>query len=181
MHHLLACSTERAFNLSQSHNAPWEKVGCDIFTSNNRDYLCTVDYYSDYFEVDELHKAKIGAAEIGKVKKRFASHGIPDTFHSDNKPPFNSNEFSAFAAKYEFEQVTSLPEYPQSNDKVENAAKKSKNLMKKAASSNSDSGLPYWTGEILQLKVSRVYPHCECFAGAPEPCCQLQENSRNPS
>ena len=117
---------------------PWEKVGCEIFTCNNRDYLCTVDYFSDYFEIDELHKAKTGAAVIGKLKKRFATHGIPDIFHSDNGPPFNSNEFSAFAAMYEFEHVTSSPEYPQSNGKVENAVKTSKNLMKKAASTNSD-------------------------------------------
>ena len=74
---------------------PWEKIGCDIFTFNNRDYLCTVDYFSDYFEIDELHKAKTGAAVIGKLKKSFATHGIPDTFHSDNGPSFNSNEFSA--------------------------------------------------------------------------------------
>ena len=117
---------------------PWEKVGCDIFTCNNRDYLCTVDYYSDYFEIDELHKTKTGTAVIGKLKKRFAAHGIPDTFHSDNGPPLNSNEFSAFAAMYEFEHVTSSPEYPQSNGKVENAVKTSKNLMKKAARTNSD-------------------------------------------
>ena len=91
---------------------PWEKIGCDIFTFNNRDYLCTVDYFSDYFEIDELHKAKTGAVVIGKLKKRFATHGTPDTFHSDNSPPFNSHEFSAFAAMYEFEHVTSSPEYP---------------------------------------------------------------------
>ena len=39
---------------------------------------------------------------------------------------------------YEFEHITSSPKYPQSNGKVENAVKRSKNLMKKAASSNSD-------------------------------------------
>ena len=63
---------------------PWEKIGCDIFTFENLDYLCTVNYFSDYFKIDELHKAKTGAAVIGKLKKRFATHGIPDTFHSDN-------------------------------------------------------------------------------------------------
>ena len=31
---------------------PREKVGCNLFTFNNSDYLCTVDYYSDYFEID---------------------------------------------------------------------------------------------------------------------------------
>ena len=141
------CETCNTFQPAQQKEAlichevpqrPWEKVGCDIFTCNNRDYLCTVDYFSDYFEIDELHKAKTGAVVIGKVKKRFATHGVPDTSHSDNGLPFNSNEFSAFAAIYEFEHVTSSPEYPQSNGKVENAVKTSKNLMKKAASTNSD-------------------------------------------
>ena len=80
---------------------------------------------------------------IGKLKKRFATRGIPDTFHSDNGPPFNSNEFSAFVAMYEFEHVTSSPEYRQSNGKVENAVKTSKNLIKKAATTNSDFQLDW--------------------------------------
>ena len=62
----------------------------------------------------------------------------PMEFHSDNGPPFNFNEFSAFAAMYEFVHVTTSPEYPQSNGRVENAVKTSKDLMKKAASTNSD-------------------------------------------
>ena len=107
---------------------PCEKIGCDIFTFNNQDYLCTVD----------LHRSKTGATVIGRLKKRFATHGIPDTFHSDNGPPFSSNEFSAFVVMYEFEHVTSSPEYPQSNGKVENAVKTAKNLMKKSASTSSD-------------------------------------------
>ena len=39
---------------------------------------------------------------------------------------------------YEFEHVTTSPEYPQSNGRVENAVKTSKDLMKKAGSTNSD-------------------------------------------
>lgn len=33
---------------------PWEKIVLDIFTLENKDYLCTVNYYSSYFEVDRL-------------------------------------------------------------------------------------------------------------------------------
>ncbi|PFX33017.1 Uncharacterized protein K02A2.6 [Stylophora pistillata] len=117
---------------------PWEKIGCDIFTFNNQDYLCTLDYFSDYFEIDELRKSKTGATVIGKLKKRFVTHGIPDTFHSDNGPPFSSNEFSAFAAMYEFEHFTSSPEYPQRNGKLDNAVKTAKSLIKKFAITNSD-------------------------------------------
>ena len=101
---------------------PWEKVGCDIFTLNEADYLCTVDYYSDYFEVDLLHK-KTGKTVMKKLEGHFATHGIPDKLQSDNRPPFNSHDFSEFAKKCEFEHITSSPEYPQSNEKVESAVK----------------------------------------------------------
>ena len=32
--------------------AGWEKVATDIFTLDDKNYLCTVDYYSGYFEMD---------------------------------------------------------------------------------------------------------------------------------
>ena len=34
---------------------PWEKVGTDIFEMEHASYLMTVDYYTDYFEIDRLH------------------------------------------------------------------------------------------------------------------------------
>ena len=117
---------------------PWEKIGCDIFTFNDKDYLCTVDYFSDYFEIEKLHKSKTGTTVIGKLKKRFATHETRDTFHGDNSPPFSSNEFWAFSVLCEFEHVTSSPEYPQSNGKVENVVKTAENLMKQSANTNSD-------------------------------------------
>ena len=89
---------------------------------------------------------------IGKLKKRFAAHGIPDTFHSENGPPFNWSEFSTFAAMYEFEHITSSPEYPQSNGKVENAVKTSKSPRKLPLPTQIFS-LPCLTGGTLRLKV----------------------------
>ena len=43
-----------------------------------------------------------------------------------------------FAREYEFEHLTSSPDYPQSNGKVENAIKTAKSLMKKARESGQD-------------------------------------------
>ena len=73
----------------------WEKIGTDIFTVDDKSYLCTVDYYSGYFEVDQLC-SKTGTVIINKLKKQFAAHEIPNQLHSDNGPPYNSAEFSNF-------------------------------------------------------------------------------------
>ena len=118
-------------------NQPWEKIGIGIFTYKSKDYLCIVDYYLDYFEVDQLSN-KTGEGLIKKLKKHFATHGIPDVVQSDNGPPFSSKEFSSFAEKYEFKHTTSSPKHPQSNGKVENAVKTAKTLLKKTQESKTD-------------------------------------------
>lgn len=97
----------------------------------DKDYLITVDYYSDYFEVDRLD-SKTGSSIISKLKAHLARHGIPDTLVSDNGPPFNGQEFDEFPRTYEFNHVTSSPYYAQSNGKAENAVKVIKCLIKKS-------------------------------------------------
>ena len=116
---------------------PWQKVGCDIFTLDHKDYLYTVDYYSGYFEIDHLER-KTARSIITRLKRHFSNHGIPNLFQSDNGPPFDSQEFRDFAAAYEFELVTSSPNYPQSNGRVENAVKTAKQLMKKSKQAGTD-------------------------------------------
>lgn len=55
---------------------------------------------------------------------------MPDTIQSDNSP-FNSAEFCQFASKNEFEHITSSPNYPILNEKVENTVRAVMNLIKK--------------------------------------------------
>ena len=82
---------------------PWQKVGCDIFTLDEKDYLCP-----GCFEIDHLER-KTTRAIITRLKLHFSNHVIPNLFQSDNGPPFDSQEFRDFAAAYEFESVTSSP------------------------------------------------------------------------
>ena len=56
---------------------PWQKVAMDIFTIKSRNYSATVDYYSQFFEVDFLEHMR-SESVIHKLKAHFARHGIPD-------------------------------------------------------------------------------------------------------
>ena len=143
--YIAKCDTCNSFQNSQQKEPllsreipmrPWQIIAADIFTVDNRDYLCTVDYYSNYFEVDRLYHTTAGEV-ILKLKRHFSTHGIPEKFISDNMP-FSSHEFGKFAKLYEFEKAPCSPEYPQSNGKAENAVKTITLLMKKAKDAKTD-------------------------------------------
>ena len=56
---------------------PWEKIAVDLFQLKGRDYMVTVDYYPNFFEVDSL-VTKTAVEVIRKLKAHLARHGIPD-------------------------------------------------------------------------------------------------------
>ena len=64
---------------------PWERVGADIFTLHDKDYLVTIDYCSNFWEVYRLPDTKTSTA-ILKLKSHFARYGILDQVVSDNGP-----------------------------------------------------------------------------------------------
>ena len=67
--------------------------------------ICTVYYYSGYFEVDQLH-SKTGTVIIQKLKRHFVTHGTSNELLSGNEPPFNSAEFGKFLQSPGTEHVT---------------------------------------------------------------------------
>lgn len=116
---------------------PWAKVGTDLFTFDDKNYLITVDYYSNFWEVDYLPDTK-SSTVIRKLKAHFARQGVPFTLFSDNGPQYTSQEFRRFSQLWELEHKTSSPGYPQSNGKAESAAKVAKKLMLKAKAAGQD-------------------------------------------
>lgn len=116
---------------------PWSKIAIDLFVHDNNDYMVTVDYYSDYFEIDRLRPST--TKEIIKaLKPHFARHGVPDEVISDNAPNLVSDEFARFADKWEFRHITSSPYHSQSNGKAESAVKIAKKMMKKSKETKTD-------------------------------------------
>ena len=115
---------------------PWSKVGQDLFTLGDENYLVTVDYYSDYFELDLLSDTTAESV-INATKRHFARHGIADMV-TDNGPQYSSTHFSRFAREWEFQHTTSSPLHSQSNGKAESVVKIAKNVVKKAKRGNKD-------------------------------------------
>lgn len=105
---------------------PGPEVGTDLFPFHNKDYLITVDYNSNFWEVDYLPDTK-SSTVIRKLKAHFACQGIPDVVVSDNGPQYVSQEFQCFRQIWNFQ--TFAPGYPQSNGEAEPAVKAAKRLM----------------------------------------------------
>ena len=101
---------------------PREKVGVDLFEIEKHDYLVTVDYYSNFWEIDRLYTTT-SKSIIQKLKSHFARNGIPNEVVSDNGPQFSCAEFAAFAKCWDFEHVPSSPGNSKANGKAESAVK----------------------------------------------------------
>ena len=72
---------------------PWSKVGQDLFTLGDENYLVPVDSYSDYVELDLLSDTTAESV-IDATKRHFARHGIADMV-TDNGPQYSSAHFIA--------------------------------------------------------------------------------------
>ena len=116
---------------------PWEKVGTDLFSLDGRDYLITVDYLSNFWEVDRLPDTK-STTVIRKLKAHFARNGSPNYVVSDGGPQYMSEEFKRFAREWDFEYVTSSPHHQNANGKAEAAVKMAKRTMRKCKEGNGD-------------------------------------------
>lgn len=110
---------------------PWQSVGADLFYHEGRNYIVAVDYYSKFFELEELSgtQTKHVVHFFGDL---FARYGIPDILRSDNGPQFSSLEFLQFTSRWGVKHVTSSPHYAQSNGEAERAVQTAKNILRKS-------------------------------------------------
>ena len=77
---------------------PKAKVAGDLFELENRNFLATVHYWSNYIQIDQL-TTLMSAAVIKCLKWHFATHGIPKQLVTDNGPQFSSDEFKRFSLR----------------------------------------------------------------------------------
>ena len=151
----------------QAHEVPlqpWTKLGADLFSFNSRTYLITVDYFSNFWEIDCLQQDTHCYTVINKLKAHFARHGIPKQLITDNGPQFASQDFANFAKEWKFQHTTSSPYHPQSNGKAEAAVKQAKQLMRKAKHSNTDGWLTILNYRATPQQDTNISP-AQCFFG----------------
>ena len=146
---------------------PWAKVGCDLFTLEVRQnkFLITADYWSNYFDIDELKTAD-ATRVIRSLRRQFATHGIPDEVVTDNGPPFQSQEFKEFADKWMFKHTTTSPYHSQANGLVESAVKTAKSILRTALYAGDDPWLAILAHRNMLTEgmdtspVQRLMSHC---------------------
>ena len=138
MQHISNTTAERTINQPRDCPSPREKIASDLFTFNNSDYLCTVDYYSNCFEIDRLYDKTTSESlrSLSVISLRTAYQTKYTVIICDS-PQGNFKILQR--------NITSSLEYPQSNDKGENSIKTAKNLIKKARESGQDVCLPFIT------------------------------------
>ena len=110
---------------------PWVKICVDSFQDHlGKKHLIVADYFSKFpymFPVASAHHFKT----ITHLRELFTAEGIPAIVMSDNRPPFNGEEFRQFARDFDFVHTTSSPHFHQSNGFIEAMVKKVKNAYKK--------------------------------------------------
>ena len=119
---------------------PWAKVGIDLSVFDSKDYLITMDYFTNLWEKDYLADTK-STTVIKNLRTNFACQGIPDSVISDNSPQYGCQDFQKFNKQWGFQHVTSSPGHPQSNGKAESAVKTAKRLLIKAKAAGQDTYL----------------------------------------
>ena len=100
---------------------PWEVVEldfCEPFL--NREYaMVLMDQFSRYPEI-ELTRSNAITPVQERLKKIFATHGVPKVVQTDNGPPFNSHEFKQLATETGFIHKPVTPYHPKAQGQVEN-------------------------------------------------------------
>jgi len=116
---------------------PWVEVVVDLFTFDSNNYAVAVDYFSDFFILEQLQDTTtISVVEM--LKWSFATHSIPVTVQTDNGPQLICEEFKEFAHEWKFDHITSSLYYTQSNGKAESAMKIAKSPLQKVKGDGRD-------------------------------------------
>ena len=122
-----------------SHEIPnkrWVKVGTDLFSIKDRNYLIIADYFSRYPYIKEI-KSMTGKAVVKATKECFSIFGIPSEIISDNGPCYLT-EYNDMCQKLGITHTTVSPRHPQGNGFIERQVGYVKSVLIKCMESGND-------------------------------------------
>ena len=88
-HYIETCGTYATYHNKQAAEEsiissvpplPWERVGVDICSYGNRDYLITIYYHSNFFEFDLLPDFQVSTM-IVRLDAQFEGHGFLSSWY----------------------------------------------------------------------------------------------------
>ena len=97
---------------------PWEVIGTDMFTLNNKQNISIIDYHSKF---PVTKKAEDLSADnlLLTCKVIFAEYGLPKKIMSDSGGNFISAKFKTFCKSLNIEQAFLSSYHHQSNRQIE--------------------------------------------------------------
>ena len=120
---------------------PWERIHVDFAGPFlGKMFLITVDAFSKWIEVDMMNTST-ACATVSKLRRVFATHGLPLTLVSDNGPSFVGEEFEKFMLKNGIKHVLTAPYHPASNGQAERMVRTFKESMKSLSSGDIETKL----------------------------------------
>ena len=120
---------------------PWYRLHIDFAGPfEGKMILVIVDAHTKYIDA-HLMSSTTAAATILKLRRVFATHGLPHMLVSDNGTSFTSAEFQQFCRTNGIKHVTTSAYHPSSNGLAERAVQTMKNGLKKCNQGNLEERL----------------------------------------
>ena len=110
----------------------WMRIHIDYAGPvHNKMLLVVCDAHSKWIEVEPV-SSPTSSQTIEKLRRMFATHGLPEVIVSDNGPQFTSYEFGQFLKKNGIRHITSPPYHPSSNGQAERTVQTLKRALQKS-------------------------------------------------
>ena len=159
-------------------NKPWEKLHLDFKgpLPSGKYIFALTDRYSRYPELEVLQSVAADIV-IKKLRKSFASHGVPNVLVTYNGPPFHSNKFNELMEEFKIAHQFSTPCWPQGNAEIERFKRTLGKIVVISAMRNDDLEISLSTF----LLDYRSTPHCTTKVSPAELLYNRKLNRKLPS
>ena len=135
---------------------PWSVVEIDFCGPfpTGKYALVITDQYSRYPEVEFTYSTSFETTRK-KLKRVFATHGVPEVIQTDNGPPFSSHAFKNFAHELGFRHKPITPVHPKAQGQVEGFNKRVNKIINIA----NHEGVDVQEATYDMLQAYRSTPH----------------------